>query len=262
MQRPAAYLRTARGAWWISLAGSAFLHLWALGVMVWIFWGRGSVALGPPMATMASGVPLEGAWTLRSLIESAAVMVEQPVDSADHSPTVNPAAPDLEAMIRARLDREIDSAQQQPSEDLLHKLEQLGTNLEKVSTEVGVGEVAGMLQKSLGIKQRSSVPSSGGDIPPGPFDHSTAQVESVSRSTDPEGTVAYLAMMVDAAGHRLVVPLDEAEGKQLYETFELMKRFPLLEQVYRQVMMGLLDKMLADEPLAPVPPPENPNRDK
>ena len=38
------------------------------------------------------------------------------------------------------------------------------------------------------------------------------------------------------------------EGEQLYRTFQLIKKNPLLEKVYRQVVMGLLDKLTQPTP--------------
>ena len=40
--------------------------------------------------------------------------------------------------------------------------------------------------------------------------------------------------------------MEEEEGKQAYETFELIKSNPLLERVYRGLMMSLLEKLMKD----------------
>jgi hypothetical protein len=39
-----------------------------------------------------------------------------------------------------------------------------------------------------------------------------------------------------------------AEGESAYKTFELIKSNPLLERVYRGVVMSLLDKVLKPNP--------------
>lgn len=64
----------------------------------------------------------------------------------------------------------------------------------------------------------------------------------------------YEAVLVDAKGESIVVPLAEEEGESLHRVFRLVKSNPLLEQIYRDMAAPLLDKLLRD---APAPPPTN-----
>jgi hypothetical protein len=66
----------------------------------------------------------------------------------------------------------------------------------------------------------------------------------VQRADNGRGGFSYVATLLDAEGRTLDSELTEAEGEQLFRTFELMKANPLLARVYRGVVMGLLDKLL------------------
>lgn len=61
----------------------------------------------------------------------------------------------------------------------------------------------------------------------------------------------YEAVLVDAKGESIVVPLSEEEGESLHRIFRLVKSNPLLEQIYRDMAAPLLDKFLRDQPAAP-----------
>ena len=66
--------------------------------------------------------------------------------------------------------------------------------------------------------------------------------------------------MLDAHGRTLETPLDAAEGERLFGIFELIKSNPLLERVYRGVVLSLLDKLMKAPPGEPnsSPPPNQP----
>ena len=56
-------------------------------------------------------------------------------------------------------------------------------------------------------------------------------------------TEARFSVLLDAAGRTRETELTAAEGEQLYKTWELIKANPLLEKVYRGIVMQLLDKL-------------------
>jgi hypothetical protein len=79
------------------------------------------------------------------------------------------------------------------------------------------------------------------------FDVSTAQIHEVSRQEDGAGGYAYLLVMVDAKGVAREVPIDAQTGERLYKTMKMIKSNPLLERVYRNILMGILDQVLGQE---------------
>jgi hypothetical protein len=155
------------------------------------------------------------------------------------------------------------------------ELERLGRQLNELSTPASLTEVTNLLGTWLGTGPRAVTPPSG---PPPPsaegappiglndeepeFDHTTAQIQDVSRHETPEGTV-HVALLVNAAGQSLETPLDEPFGQQMFDTFQLMKRFPLLGTIYRETVMSLLDQMLAAQDAAAqtTPAPDTPAPD-
>ena len=117
----------------------------------------------------------------------------------------------------------------------------LSERLSRESSEKSVDEMAKFLQGVAGAPRASSkVPSR----PDKPIDPKTAQVEDVTLVVDEQGTSHYIATMVDATGVTIDVELEPEIGEQLHRTMKLIKSNPLLERVYRQMVMGLLDQML------------------
>jgi hypothetical protein len=53
--------------------------------------------------------------------------------------------------------------------------------------------------------------------------------------------------MVDAKGVAREVPIDAQTGERLYKTMKMIKSNPLLERVYRNILMGILDQVLGQE---------------
>lgn len=159
----------------------------------------------------------------------------------DQSPeTADPLSPD--AIVRRRVDRAIDDARQLDSRQQLDRLGELSGELNKVSTEESLDQLTTQLQGFLGLKPRATRPT---DQPAeGPFDMSTAQIHDVRREELKEGGFKYLAILLDSAGRQMETEIDAETGEQLHRTFELIKTNPLLEKVYRQVVMSLLDKII------------------
>jgi hypothetical protein len=94
----------------------------------------------------------------------------------------------------------------------------------------------------LGTGKRAEQPS---DKPvEGEFDFGTAQLHDVRREQTPEAGYAYFAILVDAAGRRYESSMDPLEGESTYKTMQLVKANPLLEKVYRGIVMGVLDDLI------------------
>ena len=50
--------------------------------------------------------------------------------------------------------------------------------------------------------------------------------------------------MVDDSGREMEVPMTEAEGEGMYQTFQQMKKFPVAAGIYRKVVMPMIQKTL------------------
>jgi hypothetical protein len=53
--------------------------------------------------------------------------------------------------------------------------------------------------------------------------------------------------MIDAMGVTREVDVDAENGQRLYKTMQLIKSNPLLEKVYRNILMGILDQVLKEQ---------------
>jgi hypothetical protein len=165
-------------------------------------------------------------------------------DSADQSVAAS--------WVQQRVADEIAAAENLSADDQLQTLRQLAGTLNRVSSAESVDAIASRLQTLLGTESRAREPAA--EPVAGEFDLDTAQLHDVRRSDNGRGGFSYVGVMLDAAGRTMETPLDEAEGANLYRIFELMKSNPLLERVYRGVVMSLLDKMLKPA-VASGPPP-------
>lgn len=127
-------------------------------------------------------------------------------------------------------------------EDSLNRLQQMTGQLDKVSNPESLKALSNQLNRWLGTSSRADTPAP--QKPAGEFDFSTAQLHDVLRHQREGGSYDYRSILIDSAGRTLEVPLGEDEGARLYRIWELVKKNPLLETVYRQVVMGLLDSLI------------------
>ncbi len=174
-----------------------------------------------------------------------------PVESAGEG-HVSPESPGLAVFVRQRLDEKSSASAQMSPEQRMRELETLGAELTRVANTESVTALSATLAGWLGSSDRQTAPSEEADDDVPPFDPATAQFSDVRLETA-DGQERYVALLVDAAGRSREVDLDAADGATLHRLFDLMKRFPLLETIYRQTVMGLLDRMMAAEPEVPAP---------
>jgi hypothetical protein len=155
-----------------------------------------------------------------------------------------PAAEQLAAssFLEERLRQAIEDAEAKSAEENLERLKTLTGQLNEVSTEESVADITAQLGKLLGASPRASEPAK--EPVAGEFEIDTAQLHDVRREELADGTFKYTAILIDAAGRTQETELSAAEGESAYRTFELIKQNPLLERVYRGIVMSLLDKML------------------
>jgi hypothetical protein len=138
--------------------------------------------------------------------------------------------------------RSIAQAEQHSDEDNLERLRNLAAQQNKISTEESIAAISSQLNKFIGTTARASEPAK--EPVPGEFDIDTAQLHDVRREELSGGGFKYTAVLIDSAGRTMDTEMGAAEGESAFKTFELIKQNPLLERVYRGVVMSLLDKVL------------------
>jgi hypothetical protein len=239
--------RPWRLAWSASLALHAMVMLG--GIAAWM-----AMPLSPEKEVAA---PLEvaGRWSSREMEQA---ILDAPSRLADHDQEAR-VLPDPEdsrwggvmeggpesSFVREQIRDSIRRGQQRSGEDNLQKLSQLSRKLQETSSPQGVDEIAGFLSGLVG--SRATEPTSGQDDKE--FDVATAQIHRVRKESDEAGLVRYIATLIDRNGAAREIELDPKNGEQLYKTMQLIQSNPLLERVYRTVVMGILDQVLS----APAP---------
>gem|GEM_PF-5446862 len=158
-------------------------------------------------------------------------------------------APDTRAMLQRMLDQSIRNAQAAPPEQQLARLETLARELQGLASEQSVDEIAGF----LGTVLETTPARASADGLVREFDPETAQIVDVRQETR-DGKVRHIALLKDARGMTSEVEVDADTGESLARTFALMRKFPLLESVYRKSVMPVLDRMLKDQKPAMLAP--------
>ena len=147
-------------------------------------------------------------------------------------------------MVQQRLDTVVAKAESLPEADKLARLDALSERLRDVADESSLRRLATAMQSLLGTKPRAAQPAAA--RPQGDFDFETAQFHDIQRHPNPPEGFRYVTILLDGQGRTLEVEVSEQDGQLVYETMQRIKANPLLEQVYRQIVMPLLDRLMAD----------------
>lgn len=151
------------------------------------------------------------------------------------------------------LEEQKQAAAARTDKENLEELQKQGEMLQKVSTEESIDQIADQFHSWTGTKERATEPAK--DTPMqtedtltvSNFDTSTAQFYDVkkvrSKST---GEIKYKAILLDAQGRTFTLELPKEDGERLYPAFKQMKQNPLMAQVYRKIVMPLIDKYRND----------------
>ncbi|QDV47749.1 hypothetical protein Enr13x_76610 [Stieleria neptunia] len=234
----------------IAIGISLAVHAILLVVLLVWYVPRPQAASGPRAASAGDA----GDGTSETASDASPPGESTPSQPADQPSPAVPAELDNVAQAPAEvspqeIERSIDS-QIQATESLsderkLTELEKNLKRLESVASEQSVQQVSATIAQSLGL----DVDQYADKTPPaeGTFDTKTAQLSDVIRTQDESGDWRYETVMVDAQGREMRVPTDAAGGEPLYDTFELMNRYPMARGVYQSVVMPMLQKMLEEE---------------
>jgi len=152
----------------------------------------------------------------------------------------------------------------------IESLDSATSRLDRISSEASLDDVANRLQSWLGLAPRAAQPAAvsvptknetpenvaavDASVDPSrpaatesKFDFETAQLHDVKRVVEPDRRPQYFCVLLDASGQTIEVPLEESEGEPIYSLMEKIKAHPLLEKIYRQLAMPLLDQMVKAE---------------
>ena len=171
-------------------------------------------------------------------------------DAAPRNPPapVKPAAPEgdevSEDQIQKSLESQIEAVKQIPDEQKLDQLEKNLKRLESISSPESASEAAAKVSSSLGLDSDQYATKKPEDIAPGKIDLNKAQLADVKRTRNPKGGWDYVSTLVDDSGREMEVPMTQAEGEAIYETFQQMKKFPVAAGIYRSVVMPMIQKTL------------------
>ncbi len=190
--------------------------------------------------------------------------VDRPVQQAQSQPsteglqTVKPEPPpELSAIkppsaatvpdqqIKQSLEAQIQVTKARSDQASLKDLDQNLQRLERVVQPQSLDQIVASVGRSMGLDTQlyaEKTPPQGSK-----FDPDTAQLVRVERQASTDGDWSYQALMVDQNGNRETVPLTPTEGAAAYEAFEKIRDIPMAGALYQQLVMPLLQQMVAPE---------------
>ena len=185
----------------------------------------------------------DGNAVLVAPLEEGAELSRNSLDELE-APVANES---LSQLARKRLEAETKRAEALNSEQQFKKLQAASKRLSQLSSDKSVGEMSDKLRKVLDLPERATKPTADADENER-FSSESAQLHDVLKEVSDDGKARYMAVLIDAQGLTSKVPLSEDEGKKLHRMMQLIKSNPLLERVYRELAMPLLDQLLKKSP--------------
>jgi len=181
----------------------------------------------------------------RQLERQAEVVGVKPEELAE-------AANEPETLIDQTVERQESRTSEEKMSDLIHQRRQL----EKMPTEhaeEALKKVVEFLEAhseqtaEASPKRATEVRQ---EVSPDQFDADSAQIDSCERIPKDEkegGGWRYIATLVDANGNAMKVELGESEGASTWRTMQMLKENPLMNAIYRNAVMPLLDRKIEKE---------------
>lgn len=138
--------------------------------------------------------------------------------------------------------QQISQAEARGDKENIERLKRLTEELNRSSSTKSVEEMSEYFGGIFG--KRASAPVQSASVEE--FDVATAQIHEVQRESDGGSGYVYTLVMVDAKGVTQQIDIDPENGERLYKTMKLIKSNPLLERIYRGILMGILDQVLGE----------------
>lgn len=241
----------------MAASSSLLLHAIAIGTAAWL----AAMWVAPPEPLTDSPMEIEGAFreplALDQSVRVRRDSSEDPIDPltpstddprwegaiADQRPAVerDPTGQSAEStFIQRQIDRSIETGKRRSGQENLDRLSRLSQQLSQASKSESVDQMANFLGGVSKARAERPVENPSGKS----IDVSTAQLHDVVRTIDGEGRKYYRLILIDAEGITTEVDIDPETGEQLYRTMRLIKANPLLEKVYRKIVMGIMDSVL------------------
>ena len=153
--------------------------------------------------------------------------------------------------VKRVLEEQTKAAAERTDEENLGELEKQGERLKQVSSEKTINQIADQFHSWAGTEERAAEPvektpmQTEETVSSANFDVETAQFHDVKKiKSETTGKVTYQAILLDAQGRTMSMELPTSEGEKLYPMFKQMKQNPLMAQIYRKIVMPLIDKQL------------------
>ncbi len=149
------------------------------------------------------------------------------------------------------LEEQTQAAAARSDEENLTVLEEQGERLKKVSSEASIDQIADQFHSWTGTEKRVTEPvkdapmQTEDTVSGSNFDTETAQfydVKKIRSKTTSE--IKYKAVLIDAQGRTMSMDLPKDDGERLYPIFKQMKQNPLMGQIYKKIVMPIIDKQL------------------
>ena len=214
-------------SWWLSL----LLHACVVSGFV-AYWLH---EIEPMKLTFSEPLEIDGGFRQRAIDPTEPIMeplvIEQTSERFDRS------------KILQDIQTRSEQAQQRGDQDNFEQLDQLSADLRRNSTPKTVDEMSDFFGGIFGNRAKEPDPKKSSE----PFDVATAQMHDIAKETDEQNNVRYRIVMIDSQGVTQTIDIDAENGERLYKTMKLIKSNPLLERVYRNIIMGILDQVLKDQ---------------
>lgn len=179
----------------------------------------------------------------RTLSSSAGAHSESAESENDKA--ADPKPKDFNESVEQEVLESVGKAEAREDSENRTVLEQKAAELTDISSPESIEKMAPILTNALNLKPRATAPAK---VPPkGPFEAERAQIYKVRREATDSGKFRYVSVLIDAEGRTLEIELDEAEGESVYKTMKLVEENPLLEKVYRELVIPAMDKATSDK---------------
>ncbi|WP_437202621.1 hypothetical protein [Planctomicrobium sp. SH664] len=231
--------------WRWGVAVSVGLHGLLIGGLIWleIQAVTGSAQISLPQSTHIPQVELVAANMGLKPVEPAELITAEPVPI----PGLPVAAANLGQFVQTKLQQVIEEQRKVPRSESEHQLDVLAERLQRQIGESTVDSIGSTLRNVMKLPERATEPTP--EQPGGEFDPQTLQIYDVQRVTSDSGVEVYRGILIDAQGRRQEIEFSAAEGEELFRVFEMMRRYPLLEKLYRGVMMSVFDQLMQSRPV-------------
>lgn len=232
-----------------ALLASSLLHSIVVGALLLASVGNAQRLEKPALATLDSRVPqnllrsehpvADGTSVIVTPLEEGAELNRASLDELESPVSEN----SLNQLARKQFDAESERAEKLDAEQQFKKLQAASKRLSQLSSEKSVTEMSDKLRQVFQLPERATQPTPDAEENER-FNPESAQLHDVLKEMTDDGQDRYFAILIDSQGLTSKIPLTLEEGNKLHRLMQLIKSNPLLERLYRQLAMPLLDQLM------------------